>query len=131
MTPDDCYHLQVDTVLEIHREAIIRFGGTDGIRDRNLFESALAAPQASFGGESRFSDIFEIAAAYLFYLCSNHPFLDGNKRVALGSCIVFLRLNGIDPPADGPIWEKLTLDVASGKLDRAATAALLRALLDG
>ena len=131
MTPDDCYHLQVDTVLEIHREAIIRFGGTDGIRDRNLFESALAAPQASFGGESLFSDIFEIAAAYLFYLCSNHPFLDGNKRVALGSCIVFLRLNGIDPPADGPIWEKLTLDVASGKLDRAATAALLRALLDG
>lgn len=63
-------------------------------RDINLLQSAVAAPQASFGGVSAFSDTVEIAGAYLYYLCSNHPFVDDNKRVALGACLVFLQLNG-------------------------------------
>jgi Fic family protein len=78
---DDCVHLTPEIVLAIHRESIRRFGGSDGLRSRDLLESAVAAPQASFGGKSTFADLVEIAAAYLFYLCANHPFLDGNGRI--------------------------------------------------
>ena len=91
VTPDNCFHLTVEIVREIHAEAIHRFGGSDGVREMALLESAVAAPQASFGGSSPYQDIAEVAAAYLFYLCKNHPFIDGNKRTALGACIVFLR----------------------------------------
>ena len=95
LTPGNCFHLNVEIIREIHAEAISRFGGTDGIRDQALLESAIAAPQASIGGQSPYQDLAEVAAAYLFYLCRNHPFIDGNKRVALGAFILFLRLNGI------------------------------------
>ena len=128
-TPNYCFHLTVDMVREIHAEAISRFGGSDGVREQALLESAVAAPQASFGGKSPYADIVEVAAAYLFYICRNHPFIDGNKRAALGACLVFLRLNGIEPNTDGPEWEELTLAVAASALDRSETTARLRRLL--
>jgi death on curing protein len=128
-TQENCFHLTVDIVREIHTAAIESFGGSDGVRDLALLESAVAAPQASFGGKSPYEDLPEVAAAYLYYLCRNHPFIDGNKRAALGACLVFLRLNGIEPNKDGPEWEQLTLDVASSALDRAETTARLRKLL--
>jgi death on curing protein len=127
---ENCFHLTVEIVQEIHAEAISLFGGSDGIRDISLLESAVAAPQATMGGHSPYEDNVEIAAAYLFYLCKNHPFIDGNKRAALGACIVFLRLNGLEPRPDGSDWEKLTLDVASSQLDREGTTKRLRKLLD-
>ena len=89
-TPNNCFHLTVEMVREIHAEAIARFGGSDGVREAALLESAVAAPQASFGGKSPYKDLAEVAAAYLFYICRNHAFIDGNKRAALGACIVFL-----------------------------------------
>jgi death-on-curing protein len=119
----------VEIVREIHSEANARFGGSDGVGEMALLESAVAAPQASFGGKSPYADLAEVAAAYLYYLCRNHPFNDGNKRAALGACIVFLRLNGIEPKADGPEWEELTLAVAAGTLDRDETTVRLRGLL--
>ena len=97
VSPENCFHLTVEIVREIHSEAIARFGGSDGVRDSALLESAVAAPQASFGGKSPCRDLTEVGVAYLYYLCRNHPFMDGNKRAALGSCIVFFRLNGIEP----------------------------------
>jgi len=127
--PADCVHLTPDIVREIHQVALERFGGIDGVREPALLESAVAAPQATFGGQSLYADLADVAAAYLFYLCRNHPFLDGNKRTALGSCLVFLRLNGVEPAKDGPEWESLTLAVASGSLDRDETTARLRRLL--
>ena len=127
--PTDCVHLSVDIVEEIHAEAIRQFGGLDGVRDRALLESAVAAPQATFGGTSVFKDIVEVAAAYLFYVCRNHPFLDGNKRAALGACVVFLRLNGRTPAADSGTWETLTIKVADGSLDRHQVTAHLRRLV--
>jgi death on curing protein len=128
-TPNDCFHLTVEIVQEIHAEAIARFGGADGVRETALLESAVAAPQASFAGQSPYKDLAEVAAAYLFYLCRNHPFIDGNKRTALGACIVFLRLNGIEPNADGPEWEDLVLAVAVNAIDRnQATQQLWRLL---
>ena len=128
-TPDDCIHLTVDIVREIHAEAIKRFGGLEGVRDENLLASAVLTPQSSFGGKSPYTDIVEIAAAYLFYLCGNHPFLDGNKRTAMMAAIVFLRMNGIEPAPDSDEWEEFVLDVAASKLDRDATTRRLRKLL--
>lgn len=124
-----CLHLTIEIVLEIHHEAITQFGGSDGLRDRALLESAIAAPQATFGGVSPFEDTVDVAAAYLYYLCSNHPFIDGNKRVALGSCLVFLQLNGYTPAPDSDQWENLTLAVAAGALGRDEVKATLRTLL--
>lgn len=123
------FHLTLATVQEVHGEAIRLYGGSEGIREMALLESAVAAPQASFGGEPVYTDIAEVAAAYLFFLCRNHPFVDGNKRAAMGSCIVFLRLNGIEPNPDGPGWEELTLDVAASKLNREQATERLRALI--
>jgi death-on-curing protein len=127
--PDNCFHLTVEIVREIHAEAIRRFGGADGVRELALLESAVAAPQASFGGRSPYRDMAEVAAAYLFYLCKNHPFIDGNKRAALGACLVFLRLNGIEPKPDGPEWKEFTLAVAASAIDRDETTRRLRILL--
>jgi death-on-curing protein len=128
-SPENCFHLTVEIVREIHAEAIARFGNSDGVRDSALLESAVAAPQASFGGKSPYRDLAEVAAAYLYYLCRNDPFIDGNKRSALGSCIVFLRLNGVEPKPDGPEWEELVLAIAAGSLDREQARVRLRKLL--
>jgi death on curing protein len=125
-TPDNCFHLTVEIVREIHAAASRRFGGADGVREMALLESAVAAPQATIGGKSPFQDLAEVAAAYLFYLCRNHPFIDGNKRAALGAGIVFLRLNGIEPKPDGPEWEALTLAVAASGIDRDEATRRLR-----
>ena len=126
---NDCLHLTLEIVLEIHAEAIAQFGGSTGLRDRALLESAIAAPQASFGGVSPLTDTIDVAAAYLFYLCSNHPFVDGNKRAALGACLVFLQLNGYAPAPDNDEWENLTLAVAAGVLSRDDVTAKLRTLV--
>ena len=128
-TPEDCVHLSIETVREIHAEVIRQFGGLNGVRDENLLASAVLAPQSSFSGKSPYTDLVEVAAAYLFYICKNHPFVDGNKRTAMMAAIVFLRLNGIEPKPDSKQWEKLILDVASGKIDRDVTTQRLRKLL--
>lgn len=129
VTPDDCVHLSVDIIREIHAEALKNFGGLRGVRDENLLASAGLTPQSSFGGKSPYADIVEVAAAYLFYISGNHPFFDGNKRTAMMAAIVFLRLNGIEPTPDSDHWEELVLDVAAGKIDRDATTRRLRKLL--
>jgi death on curing protein len=129
--PNNCVHLTIEQVQELHAAAIRLFGGSQGLRDSVLLQSATAAPQSTFGGQSTFTDTVEIAAAYLYYLCSNHPFVDGNKRVALGSCLVFLELNGYQPVPDREDWENLTLAVAAGLLNREKITATLRKLLVG
>ena len=101
------------------------------MREAALLESAVAAPQATIMGEPLFTDPVDIAAAYLFYLCRNHPFVDGNKRTALATCLVFLSENDLlpDEKLDVGAWEALTLDVAASRLDREQTTKRLRALL--
>jgi death on curing protein len=128
-TPNDCTHLSIEIVQEIHTEVIRKFGGSFRLRDEGLLASAVLAPQSTFGGKSPYKDLVEIAAAYLFSLCCNHPFLDGNKRTAMTAAIVFLRLNGLAPKPDSDAWETLLLDVASGKVDREETTKRLRKLV--
>ena len=126
---DNCFHLAVEIVGEIHAEALAAFGGSAGVREPALLESAVAAPQASVGGNSPYGDLVEVAAAYLYYLCKNHPFVDGNKRTALGACLVFLRLNGMEPKPDGAAWEKMTFAIAASEVDRDETTLRLRKLV--
>jgi death-on-curing protein len=127
-------HLDVESVLAIHERVLAAHGGLSGLRDRALLESAVAAPQASFGGKPLLQDPIEMASAYLFHLCRNRPFADGNKRTALAAALVFLDANGLLPDPGAPTrrlddWESLVLDVASSKLDREQTSRRLRKLV--
>jgi len=124
-------HPTVEAVKAIHAEVLAAHGGSTGLRDEALLESAVAAPQATMMGAAMFTDPVEIASAYLFYLCRNHPFVDGNKRTALATCLVFLSENGLlpDEKLEADAWEALTLDVAASRLDREQTTARLRKLL--
>lgn len=124
-------HPTVEAVLAIHEQVLAAHGGGKGIRSRDLLESAVAAPQATMMGAPLISEPIEIAAAYLYYLCGNHPFVDGNKRVALATCLVFLSENGLLPEEslDVEDWESLTLAVAAGLLGRDEVTATLRKLL--
>ena len=90
--------LSLDEVLEIHQQQIKRYGGSAGIRDAAGLESAIATPQATFDGAFLHATIPAMAAAYLFHLCQNHAFIDGNKRVGANAAITFLLMNG---------WERL------------------------
>lgn len=128
---DEFKHPTVAAVLAIHAEVLAAHGGGEGLREEALLESAVAAPQATWGGEAIMTDPVEIAAAYLFYLCRNRPFVDGNKRTALATCLVFLAANDLLPPQKLEVdaWEQLTLGVAASRLDRDATTARLRELL--
>ena len=124
-------HPTVEAVKAIHAEVLAAHGGAAGLRDEALLESAAAAPQATMMGEPSFTRPVEMAAAYLFYLCRNHPLVDGNKRTALATCLVFLSENGLLPgeKLDAHAWEQLTVDVAASRLDREQTTARLEKLL--
>jgi death-on-curing protein len=124
-------HPTVEAVLAIHEQVLAAHGGGAGIRSRDLLESAVAAPQATMMGAPLISEPIEIAAAYLFYLSGNHPYVDGNKRVALATCLVFLSENGLLPEETLNVedWENLTLAVAAGLLGREEITATLRKLL--
>jgi death on curing protein len=124
-------HLTIAAVKAIHAEVLAAHGGAHGIRDETLLESAVAAPQATMMGQPLISDPIEIAAAYLFYLCRNHAFVDGNKRTALAGCLVFLESHSLLPDVKLPaeVWEEFVLEVAASKLDRDATTRRLRKLV--
>jgi len=125
----DPAHLTVEQVLQIHAAVLREHGGSAGLRDQALLESAVAAPQATMFGKPLMDDLVEIASAYLFYLCRNHPFLDGNKRTALAACLVFLRANDLRLLPDSAEWEALVLDIAASRLDRDQTTRRLRKLV--
>jgi death-on-curing protein len=124
-------HPTAEAVKAIHAETLAAQGGGAGLREGALLESAIAAPQARVTGKPLFTDPVEIAAAYLFYLCRNHPFVDGNNRTALATSLVFLSENKLLPKdqLDADAWESLTLGAAAGRLDRAQTTKRLRELL--
>src|SRR5205823_14382516 len=102
-----------------------------GYSHETLLESAVAAPQPTMMGQPLMSDPIEIAAAYLFYICRNHPFVDGNKRTALAACLAFLEGNDLLPSVKLAMeeWENFVLDLAASKLDRDATTQRPRKLL--
>jgi len=119
--------LGIDEIIRLHDMQLEHFGGLEGLRDRGLLESAVAMPQAGFGEHFVHVDIYEMAAAYVFHLVKNHPFIDGNKRVGFHAAYVFLRMNGIElelPQADA---YDLVIATAEGRANKATIAAALRA----
>ena len=110
--------LSLDEVLEIHEQQIERYGGSPGLRDAAALESAVAMPQATFGGEFLHTSIPAMAAAYLFHLCQNHPFVDGNQRVRANAAITFLLTNDWEPTFAEEELVTLVLSVASGGLSK-------------
>jgi death-on-curing protein len=120
--------LDVEDVLELHDRQVAEFGGSNGIRDRGLLESAVAMPRASFGGEQLHAGVFAMAAAYAFHIAENQPFVDGNKRTGLGAALLFLRLNGyrlVDP--DGKLYDAM-IAIAERRLDKSGLAGVLEHL---
>lgn len=124
MSPD---FLTLDDVLALHRDQIARYGGSYGVRDLGLLESALAMPAAQFGGQYLHGDLLEMSAAYAFHLVKNHAFVDGNKRVGATATSVFLSINGLQLVADPQDYYDLIIAIACGHLDKPAIAAFLRA----
>jgi death on curing protein len=124
-------HLTASSVRAIHEQVLAAHGGASGVREAALLESAVAAPEATMMGRPLISDRIEMAAAYLFYLCRNHPLVDGNKRTALAASLVFLETNHLLPSEKLPVdeWESLVIDVAASRLDRDQTTKRLRRLL--
>jgi death-on-curing protein len=86
------WFLDIDHTMRLHRSLIETYGGSEGIREVGLLHSALATPQSSFGGEFLHRDLFEMAAAYLYHIVQNHPFIDGNKRTGAAAAIIFLSM---------------------------------------
>ena len=114
--------LTLDEVLESHAEQVATYGGSDGIRDVGLLESAISQPQAMFGGQYLHADIFEMAAAYLFHLVKNHPFIDGNKRVGLEASLLFLETNGYSVETTDEELVELVLRTAQSQVGKADIA---------
>ena len=119
--------LRLDEVLDLHREQVGLYGGSQGVRDMNMLLSALAMPAATFGDEYLHATIHEMAAAYMFHISSNHPFLDGNKRVALAAAIAFLAINDITLTAAGPAVLDLVMRLADGKATKSEIGVFLKA----
>lgn len=123
--------LGLEEVLALHADQIERYGGSAGVRDLGLLESAVAAPESSFGGGYLHGSLPEMAAAYFFHLAQNHAFVDGNKRVAAAAMLMFVYLNDHDLECDEDELVELTLGVATGTTTKAAVAVFLAARITG
>jgi death on curing protein len=124
----DPVFLTLAEVIEVHVDQIRRYGGQSGLRDWALLQSALAQPQASFAGQWLHKDLYTMAAAYSYHLCQNHPFVDGNKRTALASALVFLELNGISLLDPRGRLKNAMFRMASGKMGKEEFARLIKKL---
>ena len=125
MNPEPVF-LSLAETLEIHAYQIGHFGGSDGLRSREMVESAIGIPSSTFGGAYLHPTVPDMAAAYLFHLVENHPFLDGNKRVGAMSALVFLELNEYDFDATDDELTDVVLQVASGNMPKDALSAFFR-----
>lgn len=110
--------LSVDDVLLLHVDTIDVDGGLQGVRDHGLLDAAVAMPRQQFGGAFLHEDLAAMAAAYLFHIAQNHPFVDGNKRVAVMSALAFLLANGVEFSLAPQQLEAMTLKVAGGELSK-------------
>ena len=120
------WFLDIDHTMRLHRSLIETYGGSEGLRDVGLLHSALAMPQASFGGAFLHRDLFEMAAAYLYHIVQNHPFIDGNKRVGAAAAIIFLSMNDMELMVEEDALVDLVLQVACGTVGKPEITTFLR-----
>lgn len=119
-------YLTLIEILELHRKIIEQFGGSMGVRDLGLLESAIAQPKMTFGGKALYPTLIEKATTLGFSIIMNHPFVDGNKRTGHAAAETFLVLNGVEMNASVDEQEKVMLAVASGEMKREAFAAWMQ-----
>jgi death-on-curing protein len=119
--------LGLDEVLALHADQVARYGGYAGVRDLGLLESAVATPEASFDGKYLHATLPEMAAAYLYHLAQNHPFVDGNERVAVAAMFMFLFLNALVLECEEDELVDLTMGVAASHTTKAEVAVFLAA----
>jgi death-on-curing protein len=117
--------LTFDEVLSLHAEQIRLFGGSSGIRDVGLLQSALGSTEATFDGALLHETLFAMAATYFYGICRNHPFIDGNKRTAVGAALTFLELNGVEVNAEEDTFYDLVIGVAEGRTSKASITVFL------
>ena len=125
MSPEPVF-LTFAEIIEIHDYQISRFGGAAGVRDIELLKSAIGMPSATFGGEFLHPSVIEMAAAYLYHLVENHPFVDGNKRVGAMTALIFLDMNGFEFDASDEDFTAMVLKVASGEMMKSEISLFLR-----
>ena len=118
--------LRIEDALRIHQDQIELYGGSPDLRDPGLLISAVETPRATFGGQFLHGDLFEMAAAYLFHIVQNHPFVDGNKRTGAVAALVFLDFTGIETEIDDDALVDHVLAVAQGQIAKPEVAAFLR-----
>lgn len=119
------HFLTVEEVLRLHERQIARFGGSEGVRDFGLLESAVLAPQQSFSDDYFYKFPYEMAAAYLYHLSKNHAFVDGNKRTSADCMLTFLGMNGYEHTFIWQDLESMVVDTAIGRSDKAQITAKL------
>ena len=115
--------LSIEDVLSIHARMIKEFGGMPGIAGQGMLESAVAMPGAGIAGTFLHESLSAMAAAYLFHICKNHPFFDGNKRVAVVAAELFLNINGMRLNVSNEELKELCLGVAAGGISKSETVA--------
>ena len=123
---DEPLFLTIEEVVTLHDVQLSRFGGCAGLRDAGLLASAVAMPLAGFGEHFAHADIFEMAAAYLFHLVQNHPFVDGDKRVGFHAAYTFLRMNGVELVMPQGTAYDLVIATAEGRTTKQDIAAVFR-----
>ena len=123
---DDIIFLSLDDVTYIHRQQLELFGGQDGFLDQGVVESAISQARQTMFGEYLHQDIAHMAAAYLFHLATTQGFLDGNKRTALSSASVFLRLNGYAIDVDDDEMYPIAMAVANNLMTKDELARWFR-----
>lgn len=107
-----------DQVVKIHSLLVANTGGTDGVRDKNLLESALKTPFQTFDGSELYQTILDKASQFCYSLIENHPFLDGNKRIGVHLTLLFLKLNGVELSYSQNELIEFGLNIASGKVNK-------------
>jgi death-on-curing protein len=125
---DEPRFLTISEVLYLHDKSLERYGGSAGIREPGLVESALGSAQNAFWYGH--GNLFEIAAAYAFHIAESQSFVDGNKRTAAAAAIAFLRVNGIRFPKDDGSVYRAMIQIAEKRLDKPGLAAVLRVLVE-
>ncbi|MCE2983619.1 MAG: type II toxin-antitoxin system death-on-curing family toxin [Parachlamydia sp.] len=118
-------YLTMEQVIDLQQELIKRYGGLPGIRDKGLLESALHAPETCLFGEEMFPTVYDKAAAYLYHIICNHPFIDANKRTGAAVTLIFLEANNQTIRFSQSDFEDIVLDVARNNIDKEQIAQFL------
>ncbi len=121
-------YLRIEEVINFHDMLIEKYGGASGLRDLGQLASAVALPQQSFSGVDLHQFPYEKAAAYMYHIIKNRPFIDGNKRTGVFVCFVFMQRNRIPLEFDGDRVEEIAVAVAEGKINKTELSVLLEQL---